>query len=136
MHGPRGNDYGIVRRAANCTVDTVSTTLKPFLLGIDVGGDDSVAGMALDAAGRPIMAGTSGVSMCTAGDVNGDEQVTINEILKALRLAWFARYRRTLVPKAPTPDDPRPVVQGVIALQWLHESAGRGIECPEVARCR
>jgi uncharacterized delta-60 repeat protein len=61
VRGPTSNDYGLVRFASNCSVDsTGGIQLRPYQLRLDLGGDESVAGVVIDAHGRPVLAGTSG----------------------------------------------------------------------------
>ena len=60
VRGPSNDDFGLVRFADSCNLDGVTVIPMAYKVRFDLGGDDSVAGMVLDANGRPILAGTSG----------------------------------------------------------------------------
>ncbi len=61
VQGPTDNDFGLVRFDTLCQVDSVSaTTPALYKFRFDLGGDEILGGMLLQASGLPVLAGVSG----------------------------------------------------------------------------
>ena len=59
VRGPTGNDFGLVRFASDCSVDSTGAIAgNEYKVRLDLGGEDAVGGMVLQ-NGLPVVAGTS-----------------------------------------------------------------------------